>query len=1503
MKKSSFSFSRIKQFFHRNRRRRSSPDHAPVEESHYGASSASPPTLSDVAIPRTLLYSSSINSQEERQHGASSAAPQSSSDVVSLRSISPPGSRTKSQDSMHIHADDLWGEALGQVSVEDKELVQAYNEILNQAAGVTGNDTQAIAQEVVRLKMTQVLNRQWRLRWRDTTFEVSKVFDSIARLVIMFKDVGSAATSADPVHAALPWAGILLLLIPIANHHQQHRDMLQGLEKITELVALYRFIVYYKFNGKAALFPRRNAHDYRGHNPDLATKYGSEIRQLYVKILKYQMKAACHLNRSRLSTFVRNIPKIDDWKGMMGEIDEQDVQCRRYETLLCHSGTIFGNIKAQKKLQDAKVYSQKKIEKIETFVSSLSTLDIERDHEHVRYRLRPEYWGSGQWLFRSSEFIAWEQRPDSVLWLQGPVGMGKSCLTSVLIERVLSRVTDEQVAFFYCSEQRSKSQAKSTDIISSILAQLARDAKDNLAQPLNDWYSRSHDRNFRKTRRPENGSETRSSTVLSRKECDDLLAQILRSGGQKTIIIDGLDECEDPAALISYFENIHVSSKKSRFFFSSRFGVRSDHQFPDATLVERLDNSADVETFVNNEIESPRRIEGSAIEDEQRDELRTLLLRHARGMFRWVELWLDLILSPEQKISHPGDIEEKLQKLRNFSKDPSREANSSLDELYFDVFKRNTQSGHRSRSLAVKALRWLLSAFKPMKIDSLVQAVALNPDGRVDGAVNEKFILRICSNFVTKTKSDTVRFAHRSVKEYLLHSHDILVKRESQSDNYHESFAEDCVHAQAAETCITFILSLGDPSWKHVPTDAKSDLSSDVSLSSFEVYSCLLWPAHCEKAGNSKKTEQYDSQLTSFLFNGATTTSNAFRRWVSLLWQYFKSAGYKDCVIEGQMRRQLEDAVSRPPNALMVACIFNLHEVARELLAREPELANSHNKRGKSALYLAAENGHCDMVRLLVESGANVEETHYDWGSIAHAAAWGGNLDAFRQVAEKVELLDDDVLDAALSGGNERLVLDALERHLDVRLPSTRRKIGHIGTQPAAYPTVKKTSLILSETAVQGIEYDKLKFDINGPIDFGYIPAYRLRAEYDMHPMFSHKKNRRLLLAMRLANVRRCEIINCFRTVNGDHKQEIRRHYHSVDPSDRKSFEPNGYKEIECRIAQASQGAGASSQRSKDFIASYWRSQKLPEMPPILEVRVGGRVLLKCPICYTSRPKTEVDSHVEWRTHIISDLRPYICPFIPECRDNELLFKDVTEWEHHLEQGHGSQTPLWRKFGDATLESMVNFNLDEYLASTAGGQEQDLCPICRMNLTPIYSAGIEGRERHVARHMENAALSILEQDEYSKTTASLSDHTQSDSQSIQSWSSGSIPSVAASNDDGEGSRANSNDSIAGFSRGGVDRGSVSSSDSREGLGVMMDMPTPREALSEGEVEEDKVSSIPPRREGKLSMDMTALRDGNDEMLSVYPQTMKKSSLGLRSMAVRRLLRLDSPLSSSHSLDP
>ena len=56
-----------------------------------------------------------------------------------------------------------------------------------------------------------------------------------------------------------------------------------------------------------------------------------------------------------------------------------------------------------------------------------------------------------------------------------------------------------------------------------------------------------------------------------------------------------------------------------------------------------------------------------------------------------------------------------------------------------------------------------------------------------------------------------------------------------------------------------------------------------------------------------------------------------------------------------------------------------------------------------------------------------------------------------------------------------------------------------------------------------------------------------------------------------------------------------------------------------------------------------------------------------------------------------------------------------------------------------------------------GSSPTDVCPLCFVNLFPIYRAGIESRERHVARHLENVALSILQQDDDPTIASELSD--------------------------------------------------------------------------------------------------------------------------------------------------
>ena len=74
----------------------------------------------------------------------------------------------------------------------------------------------------------------------------------------------------------------------------------------------------------------------------------------------------------------------------------------------------------------------------------------------------------------------------------------------------------------------------------------------------------------------------------------------------------------------------------------------------------------------------------------------------------------------------------------------------------------------------------------------------------------------------------------------------------------------------------------------------------------------------------------------------------------------------------------------------------------------------------------------------------------------------------------------------------------------------------------------------------------------------------------------------------------------------------------------------------------------------------------------------------------------------------MNDLRPYICPFIPECSERSLLFRDVVEWEDHIEQQHGSKEYLFQPpFEQSNLEADVNFNLDKYLAENGDGLDNN----------------------------------------------------------------------------------------------------------------------------------------------------------------------------------------------------
>ena len=66
---------------------------------------------------------------------------------------------------------------------------------------------------VLVAKKLEIMNtNRWRLHAGDKSIEIREQIDRIVKVVLVAKDFVSAAASVDPVHVALPWAGVCFLL-------------------------------------------------------------------------------------------------------------------------------------------------------------------------------------------------------------------------------------------------------------------------------------------------------------------------------------------------------------------------------------------------------------------------------------------------------------------------------------------------------------------------------------------------------------------------------------------------------------------------------------------------------------------------------------------------------------------------------------------------------------------------------------------------------------------------------------------------------------------------------------------------------------------------------------------------------------------------------------------------------------------------------------------------------------------------------------------------------------------------------------------------------------------------------------------------------------------------------------------------------------------------------------------------------------------------------------------
>jgi len=142
-------------------------------------------------------------------------------------------------------ASDLWTEAYNELSVEYKQDLENMGNTDN-----TDSDKPEKLEALTNLlekamvaKKENIAN-QWKLKFRGKEINVREKAEKLMSWITKFKEVVDIAVQYDPVHAALPWAGIRCILILAIGEQQNLQHAIIAMERIAFLVG--RCTIYEK---------------------------------------------------------------------------------------------------------------------------------------------------------------------------------------------------------------------------------------------------------------------------------------------------------------------------------------------------------------------------------------------------------------------------------------------------------------------------------------------------------------------------------------------------------------------------------------------------------------------------------------------------------------------------------------------------------------------------------------------------------------------------------------------------------------------------------------------------------------------------------------------------------------------------------------------------------------------------------------------------------------------------------------------------------------------------------------------------------------------------------------------------------------------------------------------------------------------------------------------------------------------------------------------------------
>lgn len=375
------------------------------------------------------------------------------------------------------------------------------------------------------------------------------------------------------------------------------------------------------------------------------------------------------------------------------------------------------------------------------------------DADYIFFR---DQWaqGTNEWLLEEKTYIEWLQVQDStpsLLWLNGGAATGKSVLASYIINSVVEQGMSCQYFFIRFGDHKTRTLslllrsmayqvARSLPDFSSKVLRLADEAIDfETADPRTIW-----ERLFR-------------SILFNMEQVQPLYW-----------IIDGLDEADDPRALIRLFYDLPLSRISIRVLLVGRRTSETMAVFQKApkvlhtSLITTEGHLEDLRQYIHQELT----MSGSAelkedtvqriVDGAQNNFLVSMKLR-APHQIVLICQWVRFAVHNLNLCHTQNDVELALQRIPK-----------GMEALYDRMASSIAENiSATDRALASTILQYVACSLRLLSVTELSQALHEKGPRMLDF---QRSIVDLCGGFVVIDNGGTVAMIHQTAREYLLSS-------------------------------------------------------------------------------------------------------------------------------------------------------------------------------------------------------------------------------------------------------------------------------------------------------------------------------------------------------------------------------------------------------------------------------------------------------------------------------------------------------------------------------------------------------------------------------------------------------------------------------------------------------------------------------------------------------------------------------------------------------------